>query len=91
MLRRLHPGEIYVEINPEDASGLGLHPGDTVTVESRRGRLKAKAKVTSSVKPGELFIPMHYREVNRLTLEVVDSHSRQPGYKHCAVKVFLGS
>jgi len=89
VLRRLHPGEIYVEINPEDASVLGLQPGDTVTVESRRGRLKAKAKITSSVKPGELFIPMHYREVNRLTLEVVDPHSRQPGYKHCAVRILL--
>ena len=29
---------------------------------------------------------MHYAETNRLTL-AFDSYSRQPAYKHCAVRV----
>ena len=62
-----------------------IEPGDEVGVRSRRGELVALAKVTASVAPGQLFIPMHFREVNRLTHDAVDPHSRQPSYKHCAV------
>ena len=87
VLKKLYPEKIYVEIHPSDARDLGLAPGDTAIVESKRGKIEATTKVTSSVKPGEIFIPMHYKEVNQLTLEVVDPFSRQPSYKHCAVRV----
>lgn len=30
---------------------------------------------------------MHYEAVNRLTFPSYDPHSRQPSYKHCAVRV----
>jgi assimilatory nitrate reductase catalytic subunit len=30
---------------------------------------------------------MHYPEVNRLTFPAFDPHSRQPGYKACAVAI----
>ena len=43
------------------------------------------AFVTPTVQPGQVFIPMHYAEVNRLTQPDFDPHSRQPNYKHCAV------
>jgi assimilatory nitrate reductase catalytic subunit len=49
--------------------------------------LTATVVLTSTVQPGQLFIPMHYPEVNRLTLPAFDPHSRQPSYKHCAVRV----
>ena len=32
---------------------------------------------------------MHEKSTNRLTLAVIDPHSRQPSYKSCAVKVAL--
>ena len=38
---------------------------------------------------GQVFMPMHYPEVNRLTHPSFDPHSRQPNYKHCAVSVQL--
>ena len=36
---------------------------------------------------GQVFIPMHYPEVNRLTHPSFDPHSRQPNYKACAVEI----
>ena len=40
-----------------------------------------------SVREGEIFIAMHYVETNRLTHPGVDPYSRQPSYKHCAVRL----
>ena len=51
------------------------------------GRVKAKAFVTHSIRAGQLFMPMHYEHVNKLTHAHFDPHSRQPSYKDCAVKV----
>jgi anaerobic selenocysteine-containing dehydrogenase len=36
---------------------------------------------------GTIFLPMHDERINQLTLQIVDPISRQPSYKHCAVKV----
>jgi assimilatory nitrate reductase catalytic subunit len=87
VLRRLAPTELYVEINPTDAEALKVQPNEWVTVRSRRGSVRARAFVTNTVKPGQLFIPMHFEEMNRLTFPAFDPHSRQPSYKHCAVSV----
>jgi assimilatory nitrate reductase catalytic subunit len=87
VLRKLYPAECYVEINPEDAARFGVHAGQKVQVISRRGELEAAAFVTSTVGIGQVFVPMHYMEVNRLTNPSFDPHSRQPSYKHCAVRV----
>jgi assimilatory nitrate reductase catalytic subunit len=43
--------------------------------------------VTTTVQPGHLFMPMHYQETNLLTCPAFDPYSRQPAYKHCAVRV----
>jgi assimilatory nitrate reductase catalytic subunit len=87
VLRKLYPENIYVEIHPDDAAGLGLAAGESVEVRSRRGRLTAAALITSTVRPGQAFLPMHYPETNRLTHASVDPYSRQPAYKACAVAV----
>jgi anaerobic selenocysteine-containing dehydrogenase len=35
-----------------------------------------------------VFIPFHFHEcVNRLTLGLLDPHSRQPAFKQCTVKI----
>jgi assimilatory nitrate reductase catalytic subunit len=87
VLRKLAPVNCYVEINPADAKRLGIEPGDKVTITSRRAAISASAFVTSTVRPGQCFVPMHYREVNRLTHAAFDPHSRQPSYKYCAVSL----
>jgi assimilatory nitrate reductase catalytic subunit len=86
-LRKLYPAECYVEIHVDDARRLGIAPHARVRIASRRGELVARAAVTSTVQPGQVFLPMHYREVNRLTFPAFDTYSRQPSYKACAVSV----
>ena len=87
VLRKLFPREPYVELSPVDAERLGIRPSEMAIVESRRGRLTARAHVTHVVAPGQVFVPMHYAEANRLTFAAFDPESRQPAYKACAVRV----
>jgi len=87
ILRKLYPAGIYVEIHPEDAAEHGVATGSRIIVRSRRGELEAEAYLAPTVQRGQIFIPMHYPELNRLTHSSFDPHSRQPNYKICAVAV----
>ncbi len=87
VLRKLHPAACIVEIHPMDAGILKIRNQDRVTISSRRGKVEATAVLTPCVQPGQCFMPMHYEEVNQLTLASFDPHSRQPSYKACAVRV----
>ncbi|ADC65167.1 molybdopterin oxidoreductase [Ferroglobus placidus DSM 10642] len=63
--------ELYVEINPEDAIERGIKDGDLCMVVSFRGvelgfthaHVVAKAKVTSAVPKGVVFLPFHWAGV----------------------------
>ena len=87
VLRKLAPTVLTAEINPDDATRLGISAGDRVTVRSRRGTAEAIALVTPTVQSGQIFLPMHFGTVNQLTFPSFDPHSRQPSYKACAVAV----
>lgn len=87
VLNRLYPKDAYVEINPKDAKRLGITPHQKVWVSSQRGRIEANAFLTPTVQVGQVFMPMHYSQVNQLTLAHFDPHSKQPSYKNCAVSV----
>ncbi len=87
ILRKLYPAEPYIEIYPADAARLSLKEHDTVLIRSRRGEMRASVYLAPTVQPGQLFLPMHYPEVNRLTHPSFDPHSRQPNYKACAVSL----
>jgi assimilatory nitrate reductase catalytic subunit len=87
VLRKLYPARCYTEIHPDDAGRLGIAPNDTITVASRRASITVTAFVVRTVQPGQIFIPMHYAETNKLTFPAFDAHSRQPSYKACAVRV----
>lgn len=87
MLKKMYPVESYVEVNPEDAARLGIENNASLRVTSRRGSVVVKAAVKDSVRPGFVFLPMHYPDANYLTFPVFDPHSRQPGFKFGAVKV----
>jgi assimilatory nitrate reductase catalytic subunit len=87
VLRKLAPSELYIEISAADARKLGIRPDETVNVSSQRATVRARAHITHSVKPGEVFMPMHYETMNRLTFPAFDPYSRQPAYKACAVKI----
>jgi assimilatory nitrate reductase catalytic subunit len=87
VLRKLAQNSAWIEIHPGDAGPAGIANGDQVRVSSRRGTTEASALLTPSVQRGQVFIPMHFPEVNRLTFPVFDPHSRQPAYKACAVQL----
>jgi anaerobic selenocysteine-containing dehydrogenase len=82
-------GQEEVEINPQDAQALGIANGDRVQVASRRGKVKAKAKVTESSPKGVVFMTFHFAEArtNLLTNPALDPVSKIPELKVCAVKV----
>jgi assimilatory nitrate reductase catalytic subunit len=87
VLRKLYPDRLQLEIHPDDARALGVRAGGRVVVESRRGRIEARAFVVPTVPRSQVFLPMHDEATNRLTLAAFDPESRQPAYKACAVRV----
>jgi assimilatory nitrate reductase catalytic subunit len=87
LLRRLAPSELYVELSPADAERFSIGRDEVVTVSSQRASITARAFVTHTVPPGQVFMPMHFETLNRLTFPAFDPHSRQPAYKACAVRI----
>ena len=90
-LNKLCPGA-FLEIHPADATQLGVHQGSLVKVASRRGFAVYPATVTTRVRPGDCFAPIHWNDlfgdhlaVNATTSDAVDDISLQPGFKFTAV------
>ncbi|MDD4362609.1 MAG: formate dehydrogenase subunit alpha [Atribacterota bacterium] len=81
--------EALVEISPNDAKELKIKDGEMVEVTSRRGKIKAKAKVTDKSGKGVVFMNFHFHEAaaNLLTNAALDPVSKIPEYKVCAVKI----
>jgi anaerobic selenocysteine-containing dehydrogenase len=84
----------YIEIHPDDAQHYLLKEGDTVMVESIRGRATVRLKFSSKIRPGIVFMPFHWGDLfatgaaaNRLTNDALDPISKEPEYKACAVRV----
>ena len=86
-LRKLAPTESQLEIHPEDAAAEGISAGDFVAVASRRDRIVVRARVTTVVPRGSVFLAMHDARTNRLTFGSFDPYSHQPSYKHSAVRI----
>jgi anaerobic selenocysteine-containing dehydrogenase len=87
VLAKMMPEELMLDLNPVDAEKLGIREGAEVRVIAKRAELTVKARLTFCVKPGEVYLPMHDARVNQLTHASFDPHSRQPSYKHSAVRV----
>jgi len=87
-LNEVYP-EALVEINPQDAKELKVEDGEFVEVTSRRGKIRAKVKVTEKSGKGVLFMSFHFHEAaaNLLTNAALDPVAKIPEYKVCAVKV----
>jgi predicted molibdopterin-dependent oxidoreductase YjgC len=80
----------YMEMNPDAAAALGITHGSYARLTSRRGDAVVLVQCTQRVPRDMVFIPFHYHEcVNRLSLGLLDPHSRQPAYKQCAVRIEL--
>jgi assimilatory nitrate reductase catalytic subunit len=87
-----HRPEPWVEINPVDASCLGLTNQDLATLGSVWGNMLARVHITEAQTVGSVFVPMHWSErysrcgrVGALVNPVMDPISRQPESKHTPV------
>ena len=81
--------EVFIEIHPDDARELRIQSGEEIKTSSRRGNIMTKALITDRVRPGVVFIPMHFMEnaANRLTSAALDPITKTPEYKVCAVNL----
>lgn len=78
----------YMEMNPDAAQDLGIAHQSYVRLVSRRGDAVVMVQLTHRVGRDMLFVPFHFHDcVNRLTLGLLDPHSRQPAFKQNAVRV----
>jgi len=94
--------DVWIELHPDDAAGLGIDEGDAVRVASPRGEVIAPARV-SGIRRGVAFLPFHYgswdrpgadgsragtrRAANELTVTAWDPVSKQPVFKVAAVRL----
>jgi formate dehydrogenase major subunit len=78
-----------LEIHPDDAAGLGVAMGDSVTVRSKHGEISIQAEVTERIDPGHVFTAFHFPEVrtNLLVGPSADVNTSCPEYKVVAVSV----
>lgn len=76
-------------INPADAAKHNILEGDMVCVESARGKVDVKARITDEVKPGILSSTFHFPDImlNNITSSISDSEAMCPEFKVVAVNI----
>ena len=92
---RQHIDAPYVEIHPDDAQRFDLMDGANAKIENDRGYVEARVQVTSKIKQGCVFLPMHWGKIvendrgraNNITSDRVDPISKQPDFKYAAVSI----
>jgi ferredoxin-nitrate reductase len=92
-LRKQHPQPL-LEVHPADAERQGLVDGGLAEVTSRRASVTARVQITEQIRPGTVFLPMHWGasqeqpcEANRLMHEHACPQSKQPELKAAAVRL----
>lgn len=93
MTRRTGNVELLTEdvllIHPEDAAKEAIAEGDFVCIESPRGKVDIKAKITDEVKPGILSSTFHFPEImlNNITSDEHCSEAMCPEYKVVSCRI----
>ena len=90
-----HIADAYVELHPVDARQRGIQEGDIVDIVSKSGEARVKARISTDIKPGVVFMPMHWGKLagsdlnraNNLTGRLVDPRSKEPDFKYTAVEL----
>lgn len=92
-----HISEAFLEIHPADADVRKIKENDLVIVNSRQGNVRVKARFSTDIKIGVVFLPMHWGKIlnndlnraNNVTSNEVDPKSKEPGFKFTSVQVML--
>ena len=85
----LRKGET-IDVSPEDATRLGVANGEVVRVSSRRGSLEVPVRVDRGLRPGLVFMTLHFPdqvETNVLTIDATDPKSGTAEFKASAVRI----
>jgi ferredoxin-nitrate reductase len=92
-----HISEAFLEMHPHDAAARNINDNDLVEIFNERGNVRVKAKFSTDIKRGVVFLPVHWGKVlnndlnraNNLTNNLVDPISKEPDFKFSAVEVKL--
>jgi assimilatory nitrate reductase catalytic subunit len=97
-----HRAEPSIDLHPQELSRRGWLAGDLVRVQSRRGEIVLPVQPSDEVAPAQAFIAMHWGGefvggqskagaamlgVNTLTSPAFCPQSKQPEFKHAAVRL----
>ena len=89
-----HRPEPTIELNAIDAAQRGLQDGDIAEVSSAWGRATLRVHLSTAVRQGEAFAPMHWTaqlsragRINAAVNPAVDPISGQPELKHTPVEI----
>ncbi len=89
-----HCPATVVDLHPDDAERNALAEGAWARIESRWGAMLAQVRITLDMRPGDIFVPMHWSDqfagnscVNRLVNPETDATSGQPELKHTPARV----
>ena len=79
----------YAQINTADARRLGISDEALVWVNSRKGRVITRAKVSDRPNPGAVYMTYQWwiGACNELVTENLSPITKTPEYKYCAVNV----
>ncbi|MFW2440628.1 MAG: formate dehydrogenase subunit alpha [Arenicellales bacterium] len=88
VLDALEP-EPWASINMRDALKLGLEDGSIMKLETRRGHIQTKVKLSENSPTGTVFMPFCYYEAaaNVLTNAALDPAAKIAEVKYCAVQL----
>lgn len=90
-----HISESFLEIHPGDAEERNIRDNELVEITSESGQVRVKAKFTTGIKKGVVFLPMHWGKIlnndlnraNNVTSNIIDPISKEPDFKFSRVQV----
>jgi assimilatory nitrate reductase catalytic subunit len=89
-----HLPQPFVSVHPEDALRFHLKDGQLADITSAQGSARVRVQVTDQCRPGQIFMPMHWNQVNASSARAcsliaahTDPISGQPESKHTPVNI----
>jgi len=79
-----------IDVSPEDAAKLAIRDAEIVRVSSLRGSLEVPVRIDKSLRPGLVFMTMHFPDqvnTNLITIDATDPKSGTAEFKAAAVKI----
>jgi ferredoxin-nitrate reductase len=92
---RAHEPQARLDIHPVDAAARNITDNQLVEARGSHGLVRLRARLTSDIKPGVVFLPMHWGRMldrdevraNNLTHARWDPISKEPDLKFASVQV----